>query len=264
MIYKTAKKREEIKDLEYIYKKVKNEQTKREIKADISRLKNGFEAERANGKVLDKYFGTSNKNLLIHDIRITAGGKSSQIDHILITPYEIFVLESKSSKKKVLIAKDGKLSTQASENSKEYPLGNPVLQNKYHAKVLMLFLVKNGRPEIQDSNLVPIVLLHAKTETKEKKLPFPYVRPKSFGRKVRRVWLWRTLSLLIPFFPRKKKLYTKKEIRELGKLLVKEDSPARYDYFRKYGVKKRKNWLRFLLPRFLRPEEPKYVFFSTS
>lgn len=60
---------------------------------------------------------------------------STQVDHILISPYGIFVIETKHYAGLIFGSKDSKVWTQCLPNSKQ-TFQNPIFQNKKHISVL--------------------------------------------------------------------------------------------------------------------------------
>lgn len=60
------------------------------------RLKAGIEAEREMAHYLDRYFRDSDKFLLLHDLRLEHEGDRAQIDHLVVHPFGVAIVESKS------------------------------------------------------------------------------------------------------------------------------------------------------------------------
>ena len=65
---------------------------------------------------------------------------STQIDHILLSPYGIFVIETKHYSGWIFGAKDDKKWTQRFANQETYSFQNPLLQNYKHISVMKLIL----------------------------------------------------------------------------------------------------------------------------
>lgn len=92
-------------------------------------------------------------------------GKSVQIDHLIISTYGIFVIETKNYKGWIFGYENSEYWTQNLYGTK-YKLYNPVRQNKYHVNALSKLL---GLPL---DNFIPIVVftnkasLHTHTESK--------------------------------------------------------------------------------------------------
>lgn len=82
-----------IKQLERLLNESNNEKQKFLIKKDLTIKKNGFEAEKENAYFLDFYIKDLKNTILLHDIRLEHNGLTAQIDHLLINPMQILVLE---------------------------------------------------------------------------------------------------------------------------------------------------------------------------
>lgn len=71
-----------------------------------------------------------------HDVIIPASNGTTQIDHLLISKYGIFVIETKNIKGWIFGSKDQSTWTQ-SLYGKKYSFQNPLLQNYRHIKCLV-------------------------------------------------------------------------------------------------------------------------------
>jgi len=121
--------------------------------------------------------------ILIHDIRLEFNGKSAQIDHILISPLGIILLESKSFKGNLTIKSDN--SFQVKYNNKIYTFPNPLEQSKRHALVVKEIIERYieipkrikllGGIEVKNS-----VLINPKTTVINRELPANFYRSDSF------------------------------------------------------------------------------------
>lgn len=60
------------------------------------RLKAGAEAERQMAHYLDRYFRDSDRFLVLHDLRLEYDGDRAQIDHLVVHPFGVAIVESKS------------------------------------------------------------------------------------------------------------------------------------------------------------------------
>ena len=79
---------------------------------------------------------------VIDNVIIGSNNYSSQIDHIVVSPYGIFVIETKGYKGWIYGGENAQYWTQ-NIFGKKYQLYNPILQNQGHVKALMLvYLLK--------------------------------------------------------------------------------------------------------------------------
>lgn len=78
-----------------------------------------------------------NKNAykIIHDVKVFYNGLMSQIDHIIVSKYGVFVIETKNYKSWIFGSENAYEWTQVIFNNK-YKLYNPVKQNLGHIKAL--------------------------------------------------------------------------------------------------------------------------------
>lgn len=99
-------------------------------------------------KSLDK-----EKYIVINDVLIsTKDGKTSQIDHVIISVYGIFVIETKNYKGWIFGSENSKNWTQVIYKTKNQ-FYNPIIQNKGHVKVLQDLLC--NYPNIK---FIPVVV----------------------------------------------------------------------------------------------------------
>ena len=105
-----------------------------------------------------------NDYFLFNDVYLISGSRSIQIDHIVISEYGIFVIETKNYKGWIYGSEDSEYWTQNLYGNK-HSFYNPIRQNKTHAKVLKRVL------GVSDDCITPIVVfinradLYCKTES---------------------------------------------------------------------------------------------------
>ncbi len=83
-------------------------------------------------------------------------GKTTQIDHVVISPYGIFVLETKNYRGYITGSEQGEKWTQ----NKKYSIYNPLKQNYGHMKTLAELL------ELPEEIFVPIVVFSVEANVK--------------------------------------------------------------------------------------------------
>jgi restriction system protein len=91
------------------------------------------------------------ESLLIEDIMLEANNGTTQVDHIFITRYGIFVIETKNFSGWIFGNPNSKKWTQSLASGKKYQFQNPIHQNYLHLKTLQ---VLSGLPESYFHNIV--------------------------------------------------------------------------------------------------------------
>lgn len=86
----------------------------------------------------------ANKYLVINDLSFKTKNGTTQIDHVVVSPYGIFVIETKCYKGLIYGSKDGEYWTQ-NIYGKKYQLYNPIRQNASHVRVLRNILGEEGK-----------------------------------------------------------------------------------------------------------------------
>ena len=94
---------------------------------------------------------------VFNDVYLESGGYSSQIDHVVISQFGIFVIETKNYSGAIYGNEDSKQWTQYL-GGKEYKFLNPIKQNQSH-----LLAVKNTL-RIAPSSIIPIVVFLGGTD----------------------------------------------------------------------------------------------------
>ena len=92
-----------------------------------------------------------NEYHLFDDVYIDCGGKSVQIDHVVVSKYGIFVIETKNIKGWILGTDTSEYWTK-NMYGKKYKFYNPVKQNFSHVKALQILL------KISRDKFVPMVV----------------------------------------------------------------------------------------------------------
>jgi len=88
---------------------------------------------------------------VIDNVILGSSKSSSQIDHIVVSPYGIFVIETKGYKGWIYGGEYAQYWTQNIFGHK-YQLYNPILQNQGHVKALKIIL-----PYLSEDKIIPIV-----------------------------------------------------------------------------------------------------------
>lgn len=228
---------EEINQLTRLLEQSNSSAQKSLINADLTRVKNGYKAEKENAYYLDFGFKDNKHNILLHDIRIEHDGQVAQIDHILINIFGIEVLESKSFSGILTIKEDGSLDVKYGQKVKTFP--NPIEQNNRHIEVLKKFLKENmklsSNHKLFGIPITSMVLINPKTTISNQKLPKGFSRADSFRRqrnenidKMGTIELFKSLGGVMSF----------KRVEEIANFLIKNHKPKKFDYAKKYPIKK--------------------------
>ena len=97
---------------------------------------------------------------VIDDVLFMSNGRSTQIDHIVVSPYAVFVIETKGYKGWILGGENSEYWTQIIYKRKS-TFYNPIHQNDGHIRFLK-FLLK----DLGNIPFVPIVVFNNETELK--------------------------------------------------------------------------------------------------
>lgn len=119
---------------------------RRDIEREIVTMRAGIAGERQAAYEIELYFGTSQKFMTIHDLRIEVGEFSAQIDHLIINRLgEIWVCESKHFSEGVSVNEHGEWLRWWGGRPEGIP--SPVEQNRRHMHLL---------DRVFDEGLVPL------------------------------------------------------------------------------------------------------------
>ena len=109
-------------------------------------IKRGREGEIRNSDRLER--GLDDDYYIINDVDLAFGKKKSQIDHIVLGPNGIFVIETKNWRGKLIGNETDSVWTQVKEdkngNTIKIKLGNPIVQNFRHVQTTKSVLEANG------------------------------------------------------------------------------------------------------------------------
>jgi hypothetical protein len=102
------------------------------------------------------------KYKVINDLMLRTEGKTSQIDHVVVSNYGIFVIETKNYKGWILGDERGEQWTQVIYKRKE-KFYNPIRQNYGHVQAL-----KQHLQDYKELNFIPIVVFSINADLKVK------------------------------------------------------------------------------------------------
>lgn len=105
------------------------------------RLKAGEEAEKQMAFYLQRAFRKRDDCFVINDLRISYDGEQAQIDHLVVSPYGLVIIESKSCHGTIIVDKLNRWAR--TFNGKPEGMQSPVLQAEEQGKILKELLRSN-------------------------------------------------------------------------------------------------------------------------
>lgn len=106
-----------------------------------SRLRAGDEAEKQLAFRLQRAFKKREDVFVINDLRIVYDGDAAQIDHLIVSPYGLYIIESKSCYGIIAVNKFNEWSR--TYNGKSEGMPSPILQAEEQGRVLKALLIAN-------------------------------------------------------------------------------------------------------------------------
>lgn len=124
----------ERKEFDERWKQAEKERDEVVIEQDLAQIKGKF-GEQLVESILNTL---GDEYLVLNDLLIrTSSNKTSQIDHMIISPYGIFVIETKYYRGLICGNKEEKQWSQyLNHGSQKYNFLNPIMQNESHIKVV--------------------------------------------------------------------------------------------------------------------------------
>ena len=105
------------------------------------KIRAGEEAEKQMAFYLQRAFAKKNDCFVLNDIRIIHNNDIAQVDHLLVTPFGLFIIESKSVHGKIIVNKRNEWSR--TYNKDIEGMSSPVLQAEAQGKVFRELLMAN-------------------------------------------------------------------------------------------------------------------------
>jgi len=126
------------------------------IKLKMPEWKGKYSEKLVNDKLLE----LPNEYIVFHNLLFESNGRSTQIDHLVISPYGVFVIETKGYKGWILGGEYSEYWTQVIYKSKQQ-FYNPVRQNEGHVRFLRYLLKTSFKIPF-----IPIVVFNNDAELK--------------------------------------------------------------------------------------------------
>ena len=135
IIKKRDSKEAEIKELTSLLSLPLPESKRFLIERELQFIKSGDKGENDSAYFIDFELASSNRGVVIHDLRLECRDRVAQIDHLLINRvFDVYVLESKNFSYGVKITETGEFLVNYS--NKYFSIESPIEQNKRHIIVL--------------------------------------------------------------------------------------------------------------------------------
>lgn len=156
----------------------------RENLQQVDHLGAGLKGEVEVAKLLSD--GLDNDYYIYNDIRIRSGFRSAQVDHVVLGPCGVVLLETKNWRGRIVGDVHEKAWQQFRFNdSPPRRVGNPILQNQRHAEVVTAYLRSSGLPSVP---VIPLLVFTARKATLEiKNLDSAIVWPTELCDHIRRL-----------------------------------------------------------------------------
>jgi hypothetical protein len=109
--------------------------------------------------------GLDNDYYVYNDIRIRSGFRSAQVDHVVVGPCGVVLIETKNWRGRMVgDVQDKAWQQYRFSDSPPRRVGNPVLQNQRHAEVVTAYLRSRGLPAVP---VIPLLVFTARKATLE-------------------------------------------------------------------------------------------------
>lgn len=105
------------------------------------KIRAGEEAEKQMAFYLQRTFAKKNNCFVLNDLRIVHNGDTAQADHVIVTEFGLFIIESKSVHGKIIVNKRNEWSRTYNKEIEGMP--SPVLQAEAQGKVFRAVLMEN-------------------------------------------------------------------------------------------------------------------------
>ncbi|MDN3018438.1 nuclease-related domain-containing protein [Paenibacillus sp. BSR1-1] len=198
-----------------------------QILEELGRRQAGYQGEVA----LDYYLRLLpiDKYMILHDLNLPDGDYNCQIDTLFLTPEFALIVEVKNMAGKLIFDTENEQFTQIN-NDKEKGYPDPIAQAERHKEYIQKLMAENKFPQVPVDYLVVISNNYSS-----------YVISGKNAFKVKpRVCKADAFTNKIQFFEKMytNPLLTAKDLRKLGRLLVKMNTIPTNFILNKYGIKK--------------------------
>ncbi len=240
MIIKNADdKTSQIQQLEDFYAIATGDQKNR-ISQELRNMRAGIKGEQEAAYLIDFDYAKSQNTLVIHDLRLEIGGRTAQIDHILINrTLNIFILETKHFHAGLKITEDGEFMSWNAFRKCFEGMPSPLAQNERHITVLNDALARIDMPSKVGLRLSPVchsyVLISSKSRIdRPKKLDTSHIiKADMLSATVDRFFDKAGIFEVVGSLAR---CLSTETLEKVGQSLVRMHRPASFDYAAKFSV----------------------------
>lgn len=214
-----------------------NEGQRHSLKAEIWAMRTGHQGERDAAYHIDFHWKNGLNSAVIHDLRIEQGGRSAQIDHLILTrSLNFHVLETKNLSREVRISKLGEWEMQTASGWQG--MASPIEQNRRHIEVLREYIREHQLAPKRLGFTLPVrfqnwVLVSPQCRVK---------RQGSDGGRVvkmdmfeRRIGEWIDRSSFLDTVTSISSFVSRKTVQNIGLALVGAHRPQVFPYAQKFG-----------------------------
>ena len=107
------------------------------------KIRAGEDAEKQMAFYLQRAFAKKNDCFVLNDLRIVHNGDTAQVDHVIVTEFGLFIIESKSVHGKIIVNKRNEWSRTYNKEIEGMP--SPVLQAEAQGNILKDLLRSNDK-----------------------------------------------------------------------------------------------------------------------
>jgi hypothetical protein len=203
----------------------KNYPKRLQITEELSRREAGYQSEEYLDTLIEQLLGS--KFIIFHDLNFTDGKSTYQIDNLLISPELALIIEVKNMTGELTFDSiNDQFYQKIGDKIKGYP--DPVTQVQRHQSYIKKLLSDNNFPPVPIDYLIVI------------NNPYAVLTFKGTPPEVRsRICKSHSFHKRVPLIENThtEKIFTKKDLRKLSKLLLKLNTPPTNSILEKYEIR---------------------------
>jgi hypothetical protein len=210
--------------------------TQKAITDELRFMRAGIRGEEESAYHINFSLKNSNATAVIHDLRLSYGGRVAQIDHLLVhRTHRFYVLETKSFSHGLKINEQGEFLRWNDWKKCYEGVPSPIEQNKRHVAVLREVLERFG---YKDPAIESFVLISPKARIdRPKNLALPeLVKADQFLSALEKD-LSNAIGSVGGFFGAISKMAFAESFEEVAKKLARLHRPITFDYAGKFGIR---------------------------
>jgi len=217
--------------------------TKKLIEEELWAVRTGIQGERQAAYEIDFQYGVGKNHAVIHDLRVEHGGRTAQIDHLIVNrALDVWICETKAFSQGVKINEHGEWYRYG--GGRAHGMASPVKQNQHHVDVLR-DLFDSGEIKLPKRgitvkpNLMPVVLVSNEARIDRPKTKAAAERVAGLDTVIKVEHLVETINRSIDERNPLKliaKLVSADTMMDLGRQMVALHRPHATDWAAKFGV----------------------------